>query len=174
MKDNGYNLASEEFLSIANMLPPIFSGRYDLEFMEQFREHMDKLASKAYSGDDVVVHSVMDELCLYMASETASDMIHDGVSSWTDDVLEDDDAEMIDEWYGEVCGDEAIKMLWDKKLYNYISRSENPYCFDNWNDDVFNMSKANETNFRQLTTKKESRYMRLFSFFYSSLSVLSI
>ena len=113
---------------IVHNLPPQFLPRYDYEFLYALRCALHKMKECVRYKTDLVAHSVIEELVLYLVIEESRMLLEDG------DYVPD---EGWDDWIFDLFDDIDIVTL----LYSdhYVTK-DNVYHFDHWVDEQFNMN----------------------------------
>lgn len=114
---------------LCEVLPEQFMMHYDYDFLYQMKCTLQSMRLRAKHGHSMTVHSVMEELLLYLCDEEASALIE--LSSGIDR-FEDDDAS--EEWVFDMLGDMDIVSFLYADLY---LNSNHPYHFLHWNDQQF-------------------------------------
>ena len=112
---------------LADDLPPQFLTRYDYEFMYALRCALCKMKECVTHGKELIAHSVIEELVLYLVIEESRILLEDG--DYTPE-------EGWDDWAFDLFDDMDIVTL----LYSdmYLSR-DNTYYFDRWTEYQFYM-----------------------------------
>ena len=105
---------------LADILPEQFLTRYDYEFLYALRCALLRLKQCAKSNADIIAHSVIEELVLYLIVEE-SHMLLDDINIYPEDNW--------DTWVFDAFGDDDIITF----LYSDIYLTEdNNYHFNNW------------------------------------------
>ena len=119
---------------IKDILPEQFLMRYDYDFMYQLKIEISRLRRIARRGSDIIAHTVIDELALYLFMQEAepfldcisAEMEAAGVSG----------LDNIGEWVFELFDDmDIVTYLYSD---NYVPENHT-YHFDNWTKDQFYM-----------------------------------
>lgn len=116
----GTHLGQISVSLLAESLPPQFLMRYDYDFLYAMYTELLHIRAAANNGNKFVLHSVLDELLVYLAIEEAGILVDDGSFSPVGD---------WDKWIYDVFGDEDIITF----LYSNLYLSQNDeYHFDSW------------------------------------------
>lgn len=117
---------------LAPSLPEQFLPRYDYDFLYCMRATIERLRKAAHTGNELVAHSVMEELCLYLIVQEAGFLV-DSMAMDMEDVGIDYDEKWAD-WIFEVFDDDDIVIF----LYSGLYLDGNDgYHFDHWYDEKF-------------------------------------
>jgi transcriptional regulator with XRE-family HTH domain len=117
---------------LASDLPPQFLMRYDYEFLYVLRKTIERFRAQASAGSQIIAHSVLEELALYLIVEESRFLME---SVELD--AENDDIEAYEDW------DEWIYAIFDDAdlltfLYSnwYLTKSD-VYHYDRWLEEQF-------------------------------------
>lgn len=105
-------------------LPPQFLTRYDYEFVFSLKYALNSLKDNAKNGHQIVAHTVLEEIAVYLIEMEANSYIELFNS---DTSYEDECPEGL---LGEICGDIDVCTF----LYSnwYLVKQGETYHFDNW------------------------------------------
>lgn len=119
------HIGQVECSMLADLLPCQFLMRYDYDFVYIMKIQLEKLCRCVEDGGVIVVHSVLDELLLYLIVQEATVLM--------DEVDIEDNSEW-GEWIYDVFGDEDIELV----LYSdYYVDEDNIYHFNHWVEQQF-------------------------------------
>lgn len=113
-----------ETLWLAEILPPQYLTRYDYEFLFALRNSLEKLRIQAEYGGQIVAHTVLEEIALYLIEKEAMLYLEafDIDASFTDECPEG--------LVGELCDDcDVYTCLYD---FPCVLESDHIYAFENW------------------------------------------
>jgi hypothetical protein len=129
----GSHIGEIDISWLASSLPPQFLTRYDYEFLYVFQETIDKFRSQASAGSQIIAHSVIEELALYLIVEESRLLMED-IELDTENGDDIDSYEDWDEWIYDIFGDEDLITF----LYSgsYLTKS-NVYHYDHWLEEFF-------------------------------------
>ncbi len=121
----GTHIGQIDFSFLADELPQQFLVRYDYDFMFAMKAKLKQFRMMAKSRNAFMVHSVLEELILYLIVEEARDLLDNGrfniESGW-------------DEWIFNLFGDNDIWMMLFSDLY---LEKDNGYHFEHWGERQF-------------------------------------
>lgn len=109
---------------LVDSMPPQFLMEYDYNFLYILRSKVINLRELAHMGGQIIAHSVLDELTLYLIVEESKGMLE------SDGRLDDDWAEWIFDVFNDM---DLITFLYSDQ---YLSDSH-PYHFSRWAEDQF-------------------------------------
>lgn len=112
-------------------LPEQFMMHYDYNFLYQMKCLLLKMRKRAKNGSSMVVHSVMEELILYLCNEKASALMELGEGT---NEFEDNGSAYSKDWVFDMFGDMDIISFLYSDLY---LDANHPYHFLNWNVQKF-------------------------------------
>lgn len=115
---------------LCEALPQQFMMRYDYDFLYRMKCTLQRMREQAKHGGSLTVHSVMEELLLYLCDHEASAFIKlsGGINEF------EDDGDASNEWVFELLGDMDIV----SSLYNNLYlNADHPYHFLHWYDRQF-------------------------------------
>lgn len=123
----GSHIGQLDISFIVDDLPPQFLPRYDYEFLYALRCALYKMKAYVRYGTELVAHSVMEELVLYLVIEESRMILEDGdyipEAGW-------------DEWAFDLFDDmDIVTLLYSDK---YLSEAD-IYHFDHWTEEQFYM-----------------------------------
>jgi hypothetical protein len=123
---------STSFLS--DMLPQQFLTRYDYDFLYHMKCVLLQLRGEARYGREMIAHSVLEELIIYLCSEKAQAYIEVGVGA--DDLIDTEYDGYSEDWVFDLFDDmDIISFLYSDLYLNEGS----PFHFDHWGDQQFYM-----------------------------------
>ena len=125
----GSHLGQLDFSCIGQDLPEQFLVRYDYEFLYRMKCELLRMRQTARMGGDMIAHTVLQELILYLCAREASAVRELGMG-------ENVPKEESEEWMFDLFGDMDI-VTW---LYSdmYVTE-DNMYHFVHWNEQQFYM-----------------------------------
>lgn len=130
-RPKGTHLGEIDISWLQDFLPPQFLMRYDYEFLFSLRWTVLRLRRVARAGHEVVAHSVMEELAIYLMVEESS-ILMENMQLDTEEVIEDFDDWA--QWIFDIFDDCDIMTF----LYSDIHITpENTYHFDHWTERQF-------------------------------------
>ena len=116
---------------IKDMLPEQFLMRYDYDFMYLLRSVIKRFRSYAKAGTEIIAHSVLEEITLYLIAEE-SEFLMEEEGLWESD--EEQIYSSATEWVFDLFEDEdIITFLYD----DFYLEKDNMFHFDHWKDRVF-------------------------------------
>jgi transcriptional regulator with XRE-family HTH domain len=120
-------------------LPPQFLMRYDYDFLYHLRSVVIQFRAAAPSGTQIIAHSVIEELALYLMMEN-SQFLMEAMDINTE--FEDDDLyDNRDSWAFDIFDDMDIVTF----LYSdWFLDSRHPYHFDHWLEQQFYCKQHSE------------------------------
>lgn len=120
---------------IKDELPAQFLLQYDYDFLYQMKCTLEKLRDCAGFGIEIIAHSVMDELVIYLSNEEAKTYV-----ALSDESFEPNKKEKYDyekDWMFDLFDDMDIVTF----LYSdYYLDKDHPYHFAHWADQQFYMN----------------------------------
>lgn len=125
-------------VQLKDLLPEQFLMNYDVTFLSDLKATVEQLRECARSGMEIVAHSVMQELVLYISAQNAKDAEE---YIWTQIVEAGeteglDESDVSDSWVFNLFGDMDVVTF----LYSDITiPSDNIYHFDHWRKLAFYM-----------------------------------
>lgn len=125
----GSHLGQLDFSCIGQDLPEQFLVRYDYEFLYRMKCELLRMRQTARMGGEMIAHTVLQELILYLCAREASAVRELGMG-------ENVSKEESEEWMFDLFGDMDI-VTW---LYSdmYVTE-DNMYHFVHWNEQQFYM-----------------------------------
>ena len=118
-------------------LPTQFLMRYDYDFLFILLKAVEKFRLHAQSGAQIIAHSVLEELTLYLILEESKFLME--CIEEEEDLENDEEFECWDDWVFDIFGDADIEtFLYDDIMYLVEGDS---YHFDNWLVNQFYSSK---------------------------------
>ena len=126
-KPRGTHLGEIDFSHLADFLPPQFLTRCDYEFLYALRSAIKRFRRQAGAGGQIIAHSVLEELALYLIAEE-SEFLVDSMD------IEDMDGDDWTEWVFDIFGDmDIITCLYS----NMVLTEEDSYHFKHWLKEQF-------------------------------------
>ena len=114
-----------------DILPAQFLMRYDYDFMYLLRSVIKRFRSYAKAGTEIIAHSVLEEITLYLIAEE-SEFLMEEEGLWESD--EEQIYSSATEWVFDLFEDEdIITFLYD----DFYLEKDNMFHFDHWKDRVF-------------------------------------
>jgi transcriptional regulator with XRE-family HTH domain len=110
-------------------LPPQFLTRYDYDFLYVLRTTITHFRNSARTGNQIIAHSVIEELALYLIMEESR--LFMGIM---DSDIESDDMDSNDYWAFDIFDDMDIVTCLYSDIYLDNSHS---YHFEHWQDAQF-------------------------------------
>lgn len=117
---------------VSHLLPEQFLMEYNYEFMFIFSKVIDLFRVRAKTGMEIVAHSVLEEICLYIIMEESQLLLENYTEELSPEELEQ--FLPFDKW--------AFDILDDMDVYTFLYsdfylESSNPYHFNHWLDNQF-------------------------------------
>lgn len=109
---------------LIDSLPPQFLMEYDYNFLYILRANVKHFRMIAHTGEQIIAHSVLDELTLYLVVEESRLLLEN------DDALDDDWAEWIFDVFNDM---DLITFLYS----NQYLTDGHPYHFSRWTEKQF-------------------------------------
>ncbi len=121
----GSHIGELDISWLDSLLPSQFLMRYNYDFLYAFHCTVTQLRSIAHAGNEIVAHSVLEELALYLIVEESKLLMESA---------DLDDADDWDEWIFDFFDDMDV-VTW---LYSDIYvPTDNAYHFDHWQERQF-------------------------------------
>ena len=123
---------------LSAIMPQQFLVRYDYEFIWALRKRVLHIRKIAPYAKDMLAHSVIDELVLYLILEESRYLMEEAeLGVETDD--DGDEYAAWDEWVADLCDDIDLEMFLYSDLYALTP--DDIYHFDNWFKQEFYVSE---------------------------------
>ena len=117
---------------IASSMPQQFLVRYDYEFMWSLREILIRFRRAASHTEQMVAHSVIEELVLYLINEESQFLMEEMELAF--DVDHDEDEYRAD-WVFDIFDDADIETFLYSDVFSLVP--DDTYHFDNWFEQQF-------------------------------------
>ena len=131
---NGAHVGQLKLSVLRNSLPEQFLTNYNYEFLYKMKCTLCAIRKRAKAGRDILAHSVLEELIIYLCSAEAVSFIETEHNEEKDVSKEYPE---LKEWVFDLFGDMDIKSFLYSDLYLPDSH---PYHFDYWDDLQFYMT----------------------------------
>lgn len=132
---NGSHLGQISFCMLEDMFPPQFLMFYDYEFLYAVKCNVIRMREMARLNQEIIAHSVLDELTLYLISENSSLFMN------SIDLDSIEDAEELEDWVFNLFDDMDIITFLYSNLY---LEKDHPFYFDHWMDQQFYKNSGEE------------------------------
>lgn len=131
---NGSHIGQTLSSQVEILLPPQFLMKYDYDFLYSLRATVINFRNAAQIGREIIAHSVLEELCIYLIVEEAHSLLDSMASSIEAQGIEFDDD--WDGWIFNLFDDDDLLCY----LYSEFYLTENdPYHFNHWGKKQFFM-----------------------------------
>ena len=128
----GSHIGQLNYSFLTDLLPAQFLMHYDYDFLYQLLSELQHLSKCAQAGIEIIAHSVLDELILYLCNEEAQIFIDAEKESLK--LNRKEWSKYSKDWVFDLFDDmDIITFLYS---YTYLG-SENPYHFSHWGDIQF-------------------------------------
>ncbi|SDP36280.1 helix-turn-helix domain-containing protein [Selenomonas ruminantium] len=117
---------------LSNILPPQFLMYYNYDFLYHLLTELQRLIACAQAGREIIAHSVLDELILYLCNEEAQILIEAEKGSL--ELKRKEWAKYSKDWIFDLFDDMDIITFLYSDIY---LDSKNPYHFSHWGDVQF-------------------------------------
>lgn len=118
---------------LADELPQQFLMSYDYDFLFKMKCVLKRLRSKAFSGKELIAHSVIEELLIHLSNEEGKDYIENCVEP--DDLKNIKESDYLDDWPFMLFDDcDIITFLYSDD--EYLSEDDT-YHYIHWFDNQF-------------------------------------
>lgn len=129
----GSHIGQIRYSYLEGSFPEQFLMHYDYEFLYRIKCVLCKMRMRAKLGLPMTVHSVLEELVIYLCNEEASDLMEVSEGFYN---MEDSGMFDSDEWMFELFGDmDIITFLYSDE---YLDESH-PYHYSHWSSQQFYM-----------------------------------
>ncbi|MBQ8590161.1 MAG: helix-turn-helix transcriptional regulator [Firmicutes bacterium] len=113
-------------------LPPQFLMEYDYDFLYRMKCKLNEMRRKAKWGEELIAHSVLEELILYLCNQEAA--VYMELTGGVDYLEEDEEEYDTEEWLYDLLGDMDIVTFLYSGLY---VNNEEAYHYNRWNERQF-------------------------------------
>lgn len=111
---------------LQNFLPDQFLMNYDYDFIYCLKATVEQLRTAAKFGMELVAHSVIQELAIYMIAEASKEIVEDMLE---DEIEDFEELNISSEWVFDLFKDMDVVTFLYSGMY---LTSEHGYHFDNW------------------------------------------
>ena len=119
---------------ISEELPPQFLMRYDYDFLYKMKCVLLQLRWRAKHEIPMTVHSILEELLIYLCNEEAQALIE--ISAGADDLVDNEELDDMEDWVFNMFDDmDIITFLYSDE---YLTE-DHPFHFKHWCDQQFYM-----------------------------------
>lgn len=117
---------------ISSLLPEQFLMEYDYQFMYLLSNTVNLMKLKAHAGTELIAHTVLEELCLYLIMEESTIVMESIAEQLSEEEL--DEFIYPNTW--------AFDLFDDMDVYTFLYSdfyldAQNPYHFSHWLDKQF-------------------------------------